>query len=124
MLAPFFIIMGVIYGFIVDWSDPVGFLGMPALGALVAMLGIYLTVTIRKVDNGPQDDPDAEIADGAGEQGVFAPWSWWPLVLAVAAAFAFASLAVGWWLMYFGGVIGIIGLVGWVFEFNRGQHAH
>jgi hypothetical protein len=124
LLAPFFVIMGVIYGFIVDWTDPVGFLGMPALGALVGMLGAYLTVTVRKVDVGAADDKQGEIAEGAGDQGVYAPWSWWPLVLGLAGAAAFLALAIGWWVFYFAGVIGIIGLVGWVFEYSRGQHAH
>jgi hypothetical protein len=123
-LAPFFVIMGVIYGFIIHWSEPVGFLGMPALGALVAMLGAYFTVTINKVDAVPEDDKNGEIADGAGDQGTYAPWSWWPLVLGIAAAFAFTALAVGWWVMYFAFIVGIIGLIGWVFEFSRGQHAH
>jgi hypothetical protein len=124
LLAPFFVIMGVIYGFIIDWQEPVGFLGMPALGALVAMLGAYLTVTARKVDAAPEDDHHGEIADGAGDQGIYAPWSWWPLVLGIAAACAFLALAVGWWVMYFAFIVGVIGLIGWVFEFSRGQHAH
>ena len=58
------------------------------------------------------------------DRGVFAPWSWWPLVIGAAAALAFLGLAVGWWVLYLGFVVGVIGLVGWVFEFNRGQHAH
>jgi hypothetical protein len=37
---------------------------------------------------------------------------------------AFLSLAVGWWVMYVGLILGVIGLVGWVFEYSRGQHAH
>ena len=61
---------------------------------------------------------------GAGDQGVFSPWSWWPLVIGAAAALVFAGLAVGWWLAAIGGGLAVIGLTGWVFEFSRGQHAH
>ena len=119
----FFVPLGVIYGF---WSqgEPVGMLGIPLLGGLVGMIGGYLWLVSRRVDEGPEDNPHGEIADGAGEQGQFSPWSWWPLVLAGSAAVSFAGLAVGWWLFGVGVAVGVIGLVGWVFEFSRGKHAH
>ena len=66
----------------------------------------------------------AEIEQGAGDQGVYSPWSWWPLAIGLAAAILFAGLAIGWWLVYVGAVLGALALVGWVFEFSRGQHAH
>jgi hypothetical protein len=123
-LAPFFLVVGVVYGFMTGWDEPVGFLGIPLLGALVAMVGAYLALTARRIDPRPEDDEHAEIADGAGDQGVYAPWSWWPLVIGAAAATAFLALAVGWWVLYVAFILGVIGLVGWVFEFSRGQHAH
>jgi len=46
------------------------------------------------------------------------------LIIAAAAALVFAGLAVGWWLSAIGGGVAVIGLIGWVFEFSRGQHAH
>jgi hypothetical protein len=55
---------------------------------------------------------------------VYAPWSWWPLAIAGSAAVVFLGLAVGWWLVYVGIALSAIALVGWVFEFSRGQHAH
>ncbi len=119
----FFLPVGLIYAL---WSqfEPVGSLAIPLLGGLVGMIAAYLALVARRVDPGPEDDPEGEIEDGAGDQGVYSPWSWWPLVLGAAAAIAFAGLAVGWWLFYLGGALGVIGLVGWVFEFSRGQHAH
>ena len=45
-------------------------------------------------------------------------------MIGVAAAITFAGLAVGFWLSGIGVALGVIGLVGWVFEFSRGQHAH
>ena len=46
------------------------------------------------------------------------------LVLAFAASICFLGLAVGWWVFYIGAAVSVIALVGWVFEFSRGQHAH
>ena len=34
----------------------------------------------------PEDRLDANIDDGDAEQGHFSPWSWWPIMLASAAA--------------------------------------
>ncbi|MFC7879848.1 cytochrome c oxidase subunit 4 [Isoptericola sp. NPDC057391] len=123
-LAPFFVLVGVIYGFVTDFQEPVGYLGIPLVGGLVAMVGAYLALTARRIDPRPEDDEEGEIEQGAGDQGVYSPWSWWPLVIAAAAAVAFLGLAVGWWVLYIGFILGVIGLVGWVFEFSRGQHAH
>ena len=119
----FFVPVGLIYAV---WSgeEPVGMLGLPLLGGLVGMIGGYLWLVSRRIDDRPEDDPHAEIADGAGEQGQFSPWSWWPLVLAFSAAVAFAGLAVGWWLAGIGAAISVVGLIGWVYEFSRGKHAH
>lgn len=122
--APLFILAGAVYGFLTDWQEPVGFLGMPLVGGLVGMIGAYLTLTARRIDERPEDNPNADIDEGAGDQGVYAPWSWWPLAIAGAAALAFLSLAVGWWILYLAAPLGVIALVGWVFEFSRGQHAH
>jgi len=123
-LTPFFVGAGVVYGFMTGWDEPVGYLGMPLVGLLMAMIGAYLALTARRIDPRPEDDEEANIEDGAGDQGVYSPWSWWPLVIGAAAAIAFLGLAVGWWVLYIGFILGVIGLVGWVFEYSRGQHAH
>jgi len=119
----FFVPVGVIYAV---WSDgePVGTLGIPLVGGLVGMIGGYLALLARRIDARPEDDPLGEIEQGAGDQGVYSPWSWWPLAIALAAALVFAGLAMGWWLVGLGSVLGLVALVGFVFEFSRGQHAH
>ena len=94
------------------------------LGGLVGMISFYLALVSRRIDTRPEDDPTAEIEQGAGELGVFPPWSWWPLIVAGGTAIGFLSLALGWWLMLIGATVAVIGLVGWIFEFSRGQHAH
>ncbi|TQL03920.1 cytochrome c oxidase subunit 4 [Cellulomonas sp. SLBN-39] len=119
----FFFPVGLIYGL---WSDgePVGTVGIPLVGGLVGMIGGYFALLARRIDPRPEDDELGDIEQGAGNQGVFSPWSWWPLVIALAASIAFVALAVGWWLMVPATALGAIGLVGWVFEYSRGQHAH
>ncbi|MDM7831417.1 cytochrome c oxidase subunit 4 [Cellulomonas edaphi] len=119
----FFIPVGLIYAV---WSDgePVGMLGIPLVGGMVGMIGAYFALLSRRIDARPEDDEHGEIEQGAGDQGVYAPWSWWPLAIGVAAAVAFLGMAVGFWLTGIGVVLGLIALVGWVFEFSRGQHAH
>ncbi len=119
----FFVPVGLVYAAL-SHGEPVGSAAIPLVGGLVGMIGGYFALLARRIDQRPEDDEHAEIADGAGDQGVFAPWSWWPLVLGVAAAVAFAALAIGWWMLAIALPIGVVGLVGWVFEFSRGQHAH
>ena len=58
-----------------------------------------------------------------GEYGFFSPHSWWPLPLAAGAALMFLGLAVGWWLLIIGAVVGGMALVGWTFEYFRGENA-
>jgi len=119
----FFIPIGLIYAW---WSDgePVGTVGLPLLGGLVGMIGAYFGLVARRIDPRPEDDELGEIEQGAGDQGVFAPWSWWPLAVGAAAALAFLGLAVGFWITYIAAAFGVVALVGWVFEFSRGQHEH
>ncbi|MHA7304046.1 cytochrome c oxidase subunit 4 [Arthrobacter sp. TMN-49] len=120
----FFIPVATVYGFMTSWAEPVGFLAMYLLSGLCAMVGLYLYYTGNRVGPRPEDRLDAEVHEGSGEQGHFSPWSWWPLVLALSCAAAFLGLAVGWWIFLVGAGLGVIALVGWVYEYSRGDHAH
>ncbi|ADG74975.1 conserved hypothetical protein [Cellulomonas flavigena DSM 20109] len=119
----FFFPIGLIYGL---WSDgeAVGTVSIPLVGGLVGMIGGYFALLARRIDPRPEDDELGEIEQGAGVQGTFSPWSWWPLVVAIAASVGFLALAVGWWLMVPAAALSVVGLVGWLFEYSRGQHAH
>lgn len=123
ILVPFFLVVTGVYAW---WSrgEAVGTGSLLLTAGLVAMIGFYLRLLSRRIDPRPEDNPYADVEDGAGELGTFSPSSWWPLVLASGAAISFLSLAVGWWLLPIGAAVGVIGLIGWVFEFSRGQHAH
>jgi len=122
--AVFFVVVAVIYGWLTGWEEWVGLVCILLTGGLFFMVGIYLRMLAKRHGTRPEDTTDGEIADHAGEQGVFAPWSWWPLLVALAAALGFTALAIGWWIMVPAGALTVIALVGWVFEFSRGQHAH
>lgn len=121
-LAFFFVAVSTVYGFLTDW-EAVGVAALYLCGGLFGLVGGYLLLIARH-SAVAADDPVAEIEDDAGEQGVYAPWSWWPLGIGASAAIAFIGLAVGWWVFYIGLGSAVFTLVGFVYEFNRGQHAH
>ncbi|WAX80448.1 cytochrome c oxidase subunit 4 [Streptomyces sp. KMM 9044] len=119
-LSAFLLAVAVVYGV---WSkEPVGTTALFLAFGLSIMIGFYLGFTARRVDVGPQDDKEADVADDAGEVGFFSPHSWQPLGLALGGAIAFLSVAVGWWLMYFAAPLILLGLWGWVFEYYRGEN--
>ena len=100
-------------------------LGWPISLALIAtLIGFYLALQARRQGGElPEDSLMAVIDDGAPEIGEFSPWSWWPLVLASAAAFFVVGLAIGTWLSFIGGAILVIALFGWTYEYYRGYFA-
>jgi hypothetical protein len=119
-LSFFLLVMAVVYGV---WSkEPAGTTALFLAFGLSIMVGFYLGFTARRVDAGAMDNREADVADDAGEVGFFSPHSWQPLSLAVGGAFAFLSVAIGWWLLYFSAPLILIGLYGWVFEYYRGEN--
>jgi hypothetical protein len=122
-LAVFLLIVSVVYGFLSE--EWVGTTCMALSGGLALIVGYYLLFTARRMDMRPEDRPDAEISEGSGEVGFFAPHSWWPIF--TAAAFTVTTLG-----LVFGPFVGVIGLFavlvtvsGFLFEYyvgvNRSQ---
>jgi hypothetical protein len=122
--AIFFFPLAFVYGYLTDWDEQVGVVGILLVGALAALVASYLYVTSRRIDQRPEDDVYGEIAEGAGDQGFYPPHSWWPLAVAAAVAIAFTGMAVGLWVFLIGAAVSMFALVGWVFEYYRGAHAH
>jgi hypothetical protein len=120
----FFVPVGIVYGVMTDWDEWVGFPALFMLAGMAGMIGFYLYYTAKRVGPRPEDRLDGEIHENAGVIGQFSPWSWWPLMLAAAAAVGFLGLALGWWVLFLGVGLAVIGLVGWVYEYSRGDHAH
>lgn len=121
----FFTPMGVLYGVITKWDEPVGVVGLFLSTGLSLLIGIYFWLTSRRIDARPEDNKLGEIHEGAGDLGGdFPPYSWWPFWAGLAGSCTFAGLAVGWWLTYIGVALVLVSVVGWVFEYYRGEHAH
>lgn len=94
-------------------------------GLLGAMIAGYLTLTARSFDPRPEDRPDAEVVDGAGTIGFFAPKSIWPFWAAVTVAIIFLGPALHQaWISLVGIALGIWSCSGWVLEFYRGDYKH
>lgn len=123
IIGAFFFAVAGVYAWAAEY-EPVGTTGFALLGGFSAIIAGHLWLVRRRVALRPEDDFDGEIHESAGEIGTFAPHSWWPLVLGIAAALAFLGAAIGWWITGIGAVLAVIGLVGHLFEFSRGQHAH
>lgn len=105
----------------VEWVGAVA-LGLAAI--LSAFVGFYLGRTNKSVGGMlPEDRLDANIDDGDPEQGFFSPWSWWPFMLAAGGALLVMGIAIGIWIAFIGAAITMISLVGWVYEYYRGNFA-
>ncbi|EGD55814.1 cytochrome c oxidase subunit 4 [Gordonia neofelifaecis] len=128
-LALFFILMGVIYSVAtfyyrtgVEWA---GATAMFFSGGLALIAGTYFRFVARRVEIRPEDYEEAEIEDGAGELGFFSPHSYWPIMIAGAAAlFAIGFATANWWFAL--GIVPIIiaTVAGLVFEYHVGPEKH
>jgi hypothetical protein len=104
--------------------EPIGTAAMGLTMVLSVFIAYYLYSGHRRTAMLPEDNLEGNISDESGEVGFFSPWSWWPLILGASAAFAFLALAVGWWLFYISVPFVLVGVIGFVYEYSRGQHAH
>ena len=107
---------------VVEYAGTIGLLLAGAASALIA----FFVGRIHSTQGGelPEDRVDAHVDDGEAEQGFFSPWSWWPVTLAASLALVFLGFAVGFWIVFIGAGFLVISLVGWVYEYYRGNFAH
>ncbi|MEQ6897306.1 cytochrome c oxidase subunit 4 [Microbacterium sp. KR10-403] len=134
VICAFFVLMSAVYTVWsalphpdLPWNHGVEWVGTIALlfvGLMSALIAFYIG-RVHRAQGGelPADVLTADIDDGDPEMGEFSPWSWWPLVLALSAAFAMIGLAVGTWMLPIGLGIFAVAIVGWVFEYYRGHFA-
>jgi hypothetical protein len=118
----FFLIVGLVYGFVTH--EPAGTVALLFTAGLAALAGFYTLFTGHRIGERPEDRKDGEIGENAGELGFFSPHSFWPLVLAASVALVALGLAIGWWLVALGAVFLLLSILGFVFEYYRGEHAH
>ncbi|MHB1010342.1 MAG: cytochrome c oxidase subunit 4 [Propionibacteriaceae bacterium] len=122
-IAAFFFIVTVIYGYFTRLTEPIGMVGLLLSGLFCVMIAVYLALTSRKIDR-PEDRPDGEIAEGAGELGFFPASSIWPLWAALTLVLIALGPVFGWWISLIGVGMGIWSLTGWVYEYYRGDYRH
>jgi hypothetical protein len=128
LIAGFLFAAGAVYGYW-TWLDSsphhtewIGVVALGLSGLLCAMCGGYFWFVARRIDLRPEDRPDAEIADGAGEVGFFSPGSYWPFGLALAALVAGVGM-VFWapWLIAVGLTAVLLATGGLLFEYYTGS---
>jgi hypothetical protein len=104
----------------VEWA---GSLALGMCGVLFALIAFYLG-RAHKAQGGEliEDLPDSTVDEGA-ELGFYSPWSWWPFAISLAVGLVFLGLAVAAWLCFIGVTLAFVCIVGWVFEYYRGNFA-
>jgi hypothetical protein len=126
LLTAFCLLVAPLYAW---WTDAnggsvewVGTVALVLTGLLTLMCGGFFLVVSRRIDPRPEDRPDAEIDEGAGDLGFFSPGSYWPFGVALAAFVAALGLVyLQIWLIVAGAVAVILGTGGLLFEYYTGS---
>lgn len=121
IIAVFCFIVAVVYAW---WArEVVGIVGISLTGGLCLIIGTYFWFVSRRVEQRPEDNPDADVTDGAGELGFFSPGSYWPFGLALGAALGAVALAFFYaWLIAIAAVVILLMVAGLVFEYHVGPN--
>ncbi|HVQ85981.1 MAG TPA: cytochrome c oxidase subunit 4 [Mycobacterium sp.] len=129
-IAVFFLFAALLYGVLTalyatggeEWA---GTTALALTAGLASIVATFFRFVARRLDTRPEDYEGAEISDGAGELGFFAPHSWWPILVALAAAVAATGIAL-WlpWLITAGVVFVLAAVGGLVFEYYVGPEKH
>ena len=110
-------VMGIVYAVLAQ--EPVGIAGLFLTGGLTLIIGTYFRFVSRRLEERPEDNPAAEVSDGAGDVGFFSPGSYWPLAVAACAALVGISLAFFYiWALVIAGTMLLMAVGGLVFEYH------
>ena len=110
-------VMGTAYAVLAQ--EPVGVAGLFLTGGLTLIIGTYFRFVSRRLEERPEDNPEAEVSDGAGDVGFFSPGSYWPIAVAASAALMGISLAFFYmWAMVISGFLLLAAVGGLVFEYH------
>lgn len=123
-LVPFFALLAVLYAYFTSPTEWVGVVALTLTGTMCAFIAGYVALTARTIDERPEDNLVGEISDLSGDYGHFAPYSWWPLWVGLSLCTAVLGIGMhAWWLFVIAVPFLIISVVGWTFEFFRGERA-
>ncbi|WP_232666068.1 cytochrome c oxidase subunit 4 [Pseudonocardia sp. TRM90224] len=117
IVMAFFFLCAIVY--VILTGEAVGTAGLFLTGGLALIIGTYFRFVSRRLEERPEDNPHAEVSDGAGDVGFFSPGSYWPITVAGTAALMAISLAFWFvWLMVIAGVALLLAVGGLVFEYH------
>ena len=129
-VAAFFVFCAVLYGVLtslfatggIEWA---GTTALSLTGGMALIVATFFRFVARRLDTRPEDYEGAEISDGAGELGFFAPHSWWPILVALSGSVTAVGIAL-WlpWLIIAGVVFVLSSAAGLVFEYYVGPEKH
>ena len=106
----------------IEWAGTTALILTTGLSLIT---GTFFRFVARRLDTRPEDYEDAEVSDGAGELGFYAPHSWWPLLIALSASVTAVGIAM-WlaWLIFAGVCFVLATVAGLVFEYYVGAEKH
>ena len=123
ILTAFFFLVAIIYTVLTH--EVVGIAALFLTGGLSLIIGTYFRFVSRRLEGRPEDNPEAEVSDGAGDVGFFSPGSYWPIGVAAAAALCGIGLAFFYtWLIVIGVVVVLLAAGGLVFEYHIRPSEH
>jgi hypothetical protein len=122
MGAVFYAIITTVY-YILS-HELAGTVALTLTGLMALLIAGYLQVTGSRVGPRPEDRLDADIDEADPDYGFFSPHSWWPLPLGFFAASIGLGLVFARWIIVLGVTGLLFSLVGFVFEYYRGDHAY
>ncbi len=125
-LTGFFAIATAIYAVFAGATEPAGVVALALTTGLALIIGTFLLFASRRLEAArPEDNDDADVADGAGDLGFFSPGSYWPMGIALAAAItAVATAFLLVWLMIITIGFLLVAICGLQFEYHRRPRSH
>ncbi len=104
--------------------DEVGTTALALTGALAFLISFYALYTSKRVYPRPEDRLDAQVDEADPEYGFYSPHSWWPLAVGVSVLTLVFGLIFAVWLIVLGVAALMFAVIGWLFEYYRGEFAH
>ena len=119
--AIIFALMALVYW--MTAHDPIGTTALAMCAGLAALVAFYVLYTAKRVWPRPEDRGDANIDEADPEYGFFSPHSWWPLYIGVGTMIIAFGLVFAVWIFALCVFVLVIALIGWLFEYYRGNFA-
>ena len=119
--ALFFLPISIIYWYFS--RDPIGTTALAMSAGLAFIVAFYVLYTAKRVYPRPEDRLDGEIDEADPEYGFFSPHSWWPLGVGFGSFIIAIGLIFAVWVIVFGVAVLMLAIIGWMFEYYRGDFA-